>query len=115
MNLMKLDVETMEEDVLRGSFKTIFKHQPTLYLEADREELRLPLFQFVETLGYEYWLHRPEMIPNTAVPNDPDPVLQEHFAFMKTCYAVNLLCVPKRSPIVTPEFAARHNLKLIKI
>jgi FkbM family methyltransferase len=60
-HFIKVDVEGMEERVLRGAAQTIGRFHPLLYVEDDRpdrsEDLRACLFE----LGYELYVHRPEL------------------------------------------------------
>jgi len=115
VDLMKLDVETMEEEVLRGAFQTIHRHQPVLYLEADRKEHRLSLLRFIETLGYTAWLHRPGMVSPDAQAKNAPKELEEHLDFMKKeCAAVNLLCAPTAANLISEEWAHRFGLKILR-
>jgi FkbM family methyltransferase len=117
VSVIKIDVETMEEEVLRGGFKTIFQCQPIIYVEADRHEYRIGLATFLQTLGYELWLHRPPMISlktqrmfesrNASL----ELTTQEKLKFLNSCIAVNLLCLPKGFEQLNPEFIQKYNLR----
>jgi len=48
-DLIKIDVEGMEIDVLRGAKRTLAVHHPALYVEGDARELS----RFLEPYGYE--------------------------------------------------------------
>lgn len=52
----KIDVEGMEEDVVRGGVATIARHQPMLYLENNRRDRSPGLIQCLLDIGYRcYW------------------------------------------------------------
>lgn len=56
LDLLKIDVEGMEEQVLRGARALIDKHAPTIFLENDRPEKSESLIEYLWELGYNcYW------------------------------------------------------------
>lgn len=81
LDLLKADVEGMELDVLRGARKTIAAFRPLLYLEsaADHE----PLFEELETLGYDPYWHFPQLF------------IETRSAIPTMVVSTNLLCYPK--------------------
>lgn len=54
VRLIKIDVEGMELDVLKGSEETLKEYKPLLYLEAEKQEDFKLLNHFLEKLGYKY-------------------------------------------------------------
>lgn len=52
VTLMKIDVEWMELEVLKGAVETIKRCRPVIFLEAGTLEYLLPISQFMATLGY---------------------------------------------------------------
>lgn len=57
ISLIKCDAEGMEVAVLKGAGDLIERDKPILYLEDDKTELSVALFNTVHTLGYEIWWH----------------------------------------------------------
>lgn len=55
LRLMKIDVEGMEIDVLRGANETIMRCEPALYVENDRDERSEALISHIFGLGYRLW------------------------------------------------------------
>lgn len=59
-HLLKVDVEGMEVDVLKGAYKTIAKFRPILWVEhldyvPWRNETKKPLLEFFEEHDYKCW------------------------------------------------------------
>lgn len=59
--LLKVDVEGMEEEVIRGALRLIGKHQPLLYVENDRIDKSKSLVALLLELDYRIWWHRPRL------------------------------------------------------
>jgi FkbM family methyltransferase len=59
--LIKIDVEGMEEEAVRGGMKLIEKSQPILYVENDRVEKSRSLITLILQLGYRLWWHVPPL------------------------------------------------------
>lgn len=55
VKLIKIDVEGMELDVLKGAMKLIEKDLPSLFIESHNEEQFLLIYGFLEQWGYVYW------------------------------------------------------------
>jgi FkbM family methyltransferase len=63
--LIKIDVEGMEEDVIRGAVGVINKTSPLLYVENDRLEKSKTLIETLLGLKYRLWWHMPPLFnPN---------------------------------------------------
>ena len=60
-SLLKIDVEGMEEDVLRGGLRLIERTRPLLYVENDRVEKSASLVALILELGYRLWWHIPKL------------------------------------------------------
>ncbi|MBX3498804.1 MAG: FkbM family methyltransferase [Alphaproteobacteria bacterium] len=87
--LIKVDVEGMELDVLRGAADTIRRRQPRLFVENNGTERSPPLIGWLLEQGYRlYWhvtpLFNPRNFANAA---------EDAFANLN---ATNMLCLPPR-------------------
>ncbi len=58
VDLIKLDVESMELDTLRGACETLRRCRPILYLECNHLELGWDLVSFLREEGYRAWFCR---------------------------------------------------------
>jgi FkbM family methyltransferase len=59
--LIKIDVEGMEEEVIRGAVSLIKNQHPLLYVENDRVEKSSSLVSLLLDLGYRLWWHIPQL------------------------------------------------------
>lgn len=95
--LLKIDVEGMEPEVLKGARGYITEHKPVLYVEADRQERKAELMQLLEELQYNAFVHNPPLYNPGNFRRD------EHSVFMGTTpeghtapiLSINLLCLPQ--------------------
>lgn len=58
---LKIDVEGMELEVLRGATETIRRCRPLLYVENDRPERSAALIRYLQELGYDLYWHLPPL------------------------------------------------------
>ena len=86
-HLLKVDVEGMELDVLRGAADTIRRHAPVIYAENDRDDRSPALIEHLQTLGYRCFWHLP---PYVRIPNFLGNTRNEFPGLV----SVNMLCVP---------------------
>ncbi|USQ96747.1 FkbM family methyltransferase [Caulobacter sp. RL271] len=63
-HLIKIDVEGMEIDVLRGATETIKTHRPLIYMECQNDERGQASLELLKSLGYETWWHGDHGSPN---------------------------------------------------
>ena len=87
-DLIKIDVEGMEPDVLRGAVKTIEKFRPLLYVEADRPDSREETIELIESFGYDMEPHEPPLFS----PNNYAGRMENVFA---NIVSMNLMCRPR--------------------
>ena len=89
--LLKIDVEGMEEDVIRGATKLISKHFPLLYVENDRVDKSKSLVTLLLSFGYRLWWH----IPNLYNPDN-------YFGLKENAYqgiaSFNMFCCRENHP-----------------
>ena len=88
LKLIKIDVEGMEEKVLRGAKEIIEKFKPFLYVENDRQEKSQDLIEYIQSLDYELYWHLPRLFnPNNFYKNSEN--------IFGNIVSVNMLCIPK--------------------
>lgn len=89
-DLIKVDVEGMEEDVIIGAINTITKFRPTLYLENDRAEKSASLIRLLQSLNYRIWWHLSSLFnPNNFAKNSTN--------IFGGIVSINILCQPSES------------------
>jgi len=87
-NFIKVDVEGMEVEVLKGALKTIDDYRPTMYLENDRDERSQELLSLVLSLEYDIYWHLPRVF-------NPDNLCGVKEDIFKGVVSINVLCIPK--------------------
>jgi FkbM family methyltransferase len=60
-HFIKIDVEGMEIEVLKGAKETINRCKPFLYIEDDREDRSQELYDFIKELDYKSFAHHPPL------------------------------------------------------
>lgn len=90
--LIKIDVEGMEIDVLKGAVNIISRHSPILYLENDRVEKSKELIEYLWSLDYDLYWHLPKLF---NFPNFYE--LEENL--IGNFIPINMLCIHKKSDI----------------
>jgi FkbM family methyltransferase len=91
-HFLKVDVEGMEEQVLRGAAKLIAEKRPILYVENDKPEKAASLPRYIDSLGYTMYWHRPPYF-------NPANFFANQENVFGNGYSVNMLCVPKERNI----------------
>lgn len=74
VDLIKIDVENFELNVLKGSLKTLSKHQPVILAELFVDEERIRFFEkSLQPLGYHcYMVGKKGLFRTDALVNNPD-------------------------------------------
>jgi FkbM family methyltransferase len=83
--LLKIDVEGMEEDVIRGATKLIHKNQPIIYAENDRVEKSKSLISTLRALGYRLWWHIPPLYNPTNFFNNKENIFDNLASYNMVC------------------------------
>jgi FkbM family methyltransferase len=86
--LVKIDVEGMEPEVLKGGRGYITEHKPVLYLEADRAERKAELMGLLDELEYTAYAHNPLLYNADNFRRDSGNVFGE-------IRSINLLALPR--------------------
>jgi FkbM family methyltransferase len=94
LRLLKVDVEGMEADVLKGGRDTIARTRPLLYVENDREEKSASLIRLVLGMGYRLFWHLPRMFN----PQNWRGVAENGFG---PIISINMVGVPAEQPVRT--------------
>lgn len=94
--VVKVDVEGMEPEVLKGGRAYITEHKPVLYLESDRTDRRGELLALIDELGYDAWWHCPPLFN----PQNFRGVAENVFGEI---VSVNLVCLPRGGKWPAPE------------
>ena len=90
-NLIKIDVEGMEQQVLTGARRTLAQHRPALYLENDRAEKSAALVRLVDELGYAMYWHTPPLF-------NPRNFRQNSQNVFGQIISMNMLCIHRDVP-----------------
>lgn len=90
-HLIKVDVEGMEAEVLRGAAGTIGRFRPLLYVENDRDEGSAELIALIQSYDYRLYWHVPALYNAENFRGDPENIFSQ-------LVSVNMLCVPVEVP-----------------
>jgi FkbM family methyltransferase len=88
LRLLKVDVEGMEVEVLRGAGQLIMKHRPILYVENDRRDRSERLIELIMEMGYELHWHLPMLF-------NPQNYFGRREDIFPEIVSINMLCVPR--------------------
>ena len=111
-DLVKIDVEGMEQDVLESGRQSIRRLKPVLYVENDRVAQSRALIETVWSLGYRAWWHVPPLY-------NPDNYFGNTRDAWPGVGSFNMLCLPdNREPEPGDDLhpvvdAAHHPLAVI--
>ena len=122
LRMIKVDVEGMELDVLRGATELMKKFRPGLYVENDRPDKSEELIEFLRAHNYRAYWHLPsDFNPENFFAN-ATRIFPQHFidtgaAYLQSIgFAVNLVCLPSEAPATMNGFrevtdAKEHPMK----
>lgn len=96
LDLLKADVEGMEDQVLAGATETIARHRPILYLEDDRAEKSESLHARIRSQRYRIYRHLPPLFSPANFARNPENVFPG-------IVSSNLLCLPEESGWEPPD------------
>jgi len=87
IGLIKIDVEGMELEVLKGAQKIIERDRPILYVENDREENSELLLKYIGDMNYCMYWHLPKII-------EEDNFFGYSLTEAEKIVSINVLAVP---------------------
>ena len=91
-DVMKIDVEGMENEVIIGATQSIEKYRPALYIENDRRERSEELLTRLFDLNYRIFWHLPRLY-------NPANFFENHDNEFGNLISRNILCIPKERNI----------------
>ena len=97
-SLLKIDVEGMELQVLKGAEQLISEKRPILYVENDRNDKRDEVTDWILSRGYECWQHFPRHYNPENFKKEEENVFGEQVS-------ANLLAFTKESGLSRESFA----------
>jgi FkbM family methyltransferase len=86
LGLLKIDVEGMEAEVLRGAADAIAVFRPILYVENDRADKSPELIELIGKLGYRMWWHMPPLF-------NPENYFGSRDNLLGPAVSLNMLCL----------------------
>jgi FkbM family methyltransferase len=91
LDLVKVDVEGMELEVLRGAAALIERFRPALYVENDRPENSEALIRHLLNLDYRLYWHLPPLY-------NPKNFFGDNQNLYPNVVSFNMLCLPRAKP-----------------
>ena len=99
LDVIKIDVEGMEETVIRGGIDTIRRLRPKLYVENDMQgsapQRSASLIRMIRALGYRLWWHRPSLYSPQNFRGFQANI------FPANVVSINMLCIRDDEPVTT--------------
>jgi FkbM family methyltransferase len=90
--LLKLDLEGMEVEALRGAASLIASHRPVMYVENDRKDRADELVSLLREWDYQLFWHTPPLYSPTNYAGDSENIFG-------AIVSINLLCLPRERGI----------------
>ena len=88
LDFVKIDVEGMELDVLRGGAETIRRHRPVLFVENDRTERSAGLIGHLLAIDYQLWWHITPLFNAQNYAGATADVVDNVHSFNMVCFPV---------------------------
>ena len=110
-HFIKINVEGMELNVLKGAVKTIERFLPILYVENDRQEKSQELIGYLHSLEYNLHWHQPLLFNEKNFFNNPENVFsvitQKGIGgqVIQNIVSINMLCLPRKKNIKVQGFS----------
>lgn len=98
-HLLKIDVEGMEVEVIRGAEGAIDSYRPIIYTENDRQERSQELLTLIERLDYVAYWHLAPLFNPANYAGDPENI----FPHVVSC---NILCLPREAKLTVDGLRA---------
>lgn len=110
LRFAKIDVEGMEEEVLKGARETIVKYKPILFVENDRKNKAISLWQALTDLGYTCLWHIAQLFSEDNFFKNLNNIFGCQASF-------NMICTPldgnNQLEVEAAERVTEENLKVI--
>lgn len=91
-HFLKVDVEGMEVDVVKGARRTIESYRPLMYLENDRAERSEELLSLVLGMDYSVYWHMPRLFNPANFAGDTEDIFPG-------IVSINILCIPNETKV----------------
>jgi FkbM family methyltransferase len=88
---IKLDIEGMEVEALRGAAATIDRFRPILYVENDRRARSAELIDLLQRYAYRLYWHLPRLYNPNNFRADSENIFGNKVS-------VNMICIPSEIP-----------------
>jgi FkbM family methyltransferase len=96
--LIKIDVEGMELQVLKGATGLLERHYPVVYVENDRPQHADALVRWIHALGYRLYWHRPPLY-------NPQNFFGNPHNEYPGIVSLNMLCVHPEQEVDVPDLS----------
>ena len=97
-HVLKLDLEGMEVEALRGGAGVVAAHRPAIYAENDRRERSAELLGLLLGWGYRVYAHTPPLFAPDNYAGDSENIFGD-------LVSINVLCLPGEHNIVVQGLA----------
>lgn len=86
-HVLKLDLEGMEVEALKGGAALIAANRPIIYVENDRQERSAELIGLLLSWNYRLYVHNPPLFEENNFAGDPENIFG-------VIVSINLHCIP---------------------